>query len=63
MSRIEITFAADLPDLVTDEQATQVRDAIRRYREAGATLPAAGPFGGHKGGAGFEATLEAAADA
>jgi F420-dependent oxidoreductase-like protein len=41
----------------------QVRDAIRRYREAGATLPAAGPFGGHKGGAGFEATLEAAATA
>jgi F420-dependent oxidoreductase-like protein len=41
----------------------QVREAIRRYREAGATLPAAGPFGGHKGGAGFEATLEAAAGA
>jgi F420-dependent oxidoreductase-like protein len=39
----------------------QVREVIRRYREAGVTLPGAGPFGGHKGGAGFEATLEAAA--
>ena len=41
----------------------QVRDAVRRYREAGATLPGVGPFGGHKGAAGFEATLEAAAGA
>ena len=66
-------FAAELasgdisPEML-DEYAgigdeNQVRDAIRRYREAGATLPAAGPFGGHKGGAGFEATLEAAAGA
>jgi F420-dependent oxidoreductase-like protein len=39
----------------------QVRDAIRRYRDAGVTLPAIGPFGGQKVGAGFEATLEAAA--
>lgn len=38
-----------------------VRDAIRRYREAGVTLPGLGPFGGHAGAAGFEATLEAAA--
>jgi len=44
---------------IGDEQ--QVRAAIRRYREAGLTLPAAGPFSGHKGAAGFEATLEAAA--
>jgi F420-dependent oxidoreductase-like protein len=43
---------------IGDEQ--QVRDAIRRYRDAGLTLPAAGPFSGHKGAAGFEATLEAA---
>ena len=43
---------------IGDEQ--QVRDAIRRYREAGVTLPGAGPFGGHKGAAGYEATLEAA---
>jgi len=39
----------------------QVRDVIRRYREAGVALPGAGPFGGHKGAMGFEATLEAAA--
>ena len=44
---------------IGDEQ--HVRDAIQRYREAGLTLPAAGPFSGHKGAAGFEATLEAAA--
>jgi F420-dependent oxidoreductase-like protein len=41
----------------------RIRDAISRYREAGVTLPAAGPFGGHKGAAGFEATLEASATA
>jgi len=41
----------------------QVRDVIRRYREAGVTLPGAGPFGGHKGAAGFEATLKAATGA
>jgi hypothetical protein len=46
---------------IGDEE--QVRDAIRHYREAGVTLPGAGPFGGHKGAAGFEATLEAAAGA
>ena len=46
---------------VGDEE--QVRDTIRRYREAGVTLPGAGPFGGHKGAAGFEATLEAVATA
>ncbi len=42
---------------------SQVCEAIRRYREAGVTLPGAGPFGGHKGAAGFEATLEAVARA
>jgi F420-dependent oxidoreductase-like protein len=41
----------------------QVREAIGRYRDAGVTLPGAGPFGGHKGAAGFEATLEAVAGA
>jgi F420-dependent oxidoreductase-like protein len=46
---------------IGDEE--RVRDAIRRYREAGVTLPGAGPFGGHKGAAGFEATLEVAAGA
>ena len=44
---------------IGDEQ--QVRAAIQRFREAGLTLPAAGPFSGHKGAAGFEATLKAAA--
>jgi hypothetical protein len=39
----------------------QVREAIRRYREAGVTLPAAGPFSGHQGAAGYEKTLEVAA--
>jgi F420-dependent oxidoreductase-like protein len=39
----------------------QVREVIRQYREAGVTLPCAGPFAGHQGAAGFEATLEAAA--
>jgi F420-dependent oxidoreductase-like protein len=39
----------------------QVRAAVSRYREAGATLPGVGPFGGHHGAAGFAATLEAAA--
>lgn len=46
---------------IGDEQ--QVRAAIQRYREAGLTLPAAGPFSGHKAAAGYEATLEAAAGA
>jgi alkanesulfonate monooxygenase SsuD/methylene tetrahydromethanopterin reductase-like flavin-dependent oxidoreductase (luciferase family) len=66
-------FAAELasgdisPEML-DEYAgigdqDQVRDAIRRYREAGATLPAAGPFSGHQGAAGFEKTLEVAAGA
>ncbi len=66
-------FAAELasgdigPEML-DEYAgigdeSQVRDAIRRYREAGATLPAAGPFSGHPGAAGFEKTLEVAAGA
>lgn len=46
---------------IGDEQ--QVRAAIQLYREAGVTLPGAGPFSGHAGAAGFEATLEAAAGA
>jgi hypothetical protein len=43
---------------IGDEQ--HILDAIGRYREAGLTLPAVGPFSGHKGAAGYEATLEAA---
>jgi hypothetical protein len=42
-----------------DEQ--QVRDVVRRYRDAGVTLPCVNAFGGHQGAAGFEATLEAVA--
>ena len=42
---------------------SRVRDAIERYRTAGVTLPAVGPFGGHAGAKGFAATLEAAASA
>jgi F420-dependent oxidoreductase-like protein len=42
-----------------DEAA--IRDAVRRYRDAGCTLPLVGPFAQHEGAAGFEATLRAAA--
>ena len=52
---------AMLDELAGIGDEDQVRGAIRRYREAGVTLPGAGPFGGHKGARGFEATLEAAA--
>jgi len=44
---------------IGDEE--QVRAAVRRYQEAGVTLPGVGPFGGHQGSKGFEATLEAVA--
>jgi len=50
-----------LDELAGIGDENQVRDAIGRYREAGVTLPAAGPFSGHKGAAGYEASLEAAA--
>jgi F420-dependent oxidoreductase-like protein len=46
---------------IGDEE--RVRDVIQRYRDVGVTLPGAGPFGGHEGAKGFEATLEAAASA
>jgi F420-dependent oxidoreductase-like protein len=52
-----------LDELAGIGDASRVRDVIERYREAGVTLPGAGPFGGHDGAAGFEATLEAAASA
>ena len=42
---------------VGDEE--QVSAAVRRYAEAGVTMPAVGPFSGHKGARGYEATLEA----
>ena len=40
---------------------SRIHDAVERYRDAGVTLPGIGPFGGHQGAAGFEATLGAAA--
>lgn len=43
---------------IGDEQA--LRDAVRRYRDAGCTLPLVGPFAQHERAAGFEATLQAA---
>lgn len=60
--------AGAISDEMLDElgglgDAHQVQEAIRRYREAGVTLPGAGPFGGHAGAAGYEATLEAVAGA
>jgi F420-dependent oxidoreductase-like protein len=60
--------AGTISEAMLDELAgigdeKQVRDAIRRYREAGVTVPGAGPYGGHQGAAGFEATLEAVASA
>jgi F420-dependent oxidoreductase-like protein len=58
--------AGQVSDSMIDELAgigdeDQVRAAIRRYRAAGVTLPGAGPFGGHQGAKGFEATLEVVA--
>jgi F420-dependent oxidoreductase-like protein len=60
--------AGAISDEMLDElgglgNASQVRDVVRRYRDAGVTLPCLNAFGGHKGAAGFEATLEAAAGA
>ncbi len=52
---------AALDELAGIGDAARVRDVIGRYLEAGVTLPAVGPFGGHDGARGFEATLEAAA--
>jgi alkanesulfonate monooxygenase SsuD/methylene tetrahydromethanopterin reductase-like flavin-dependent oxidoreductase (luciferase family) len=52
-----------LDELAGIGDASRVCDALRRYRDAGVTLPGAGPFGGHEGAKGFEATLEAAAAA
>lgn len=44
---------------IGDEAA--VSGIIERYREAGCTLPVAGPFSGHDGARGYQATLEAVA--
>jgi alkanesulfonate monooxygenase SsuD/methylene tetrahydromethanopterin reductase-like flavin-dependent oxidoreductase (luciferase family) len=58
--------AGDVSEATLDQLAgigdeEQVRAAVRRYQEAGVTLPGIGPFGGHQGARGFEATLEAVA--
>ncbi len=50
-----------LDELAGIGDAARVRDVIVRYRDAGVTLPGVGPFGGHDGARGFEATLEAVA--
>ncbi len=60
--------AGEVPEAMIDQLAgigdeRNIREAIERYRAAGVTLPGAGPFAGHQGAAGFEATLEAAAGA
>jgi len=52
-----------LDELAGIGDEARIRDAIQRYRDAGVTLPGAGPFGGHDGASGFETTLEAAASA
>lgn len=58
--------AGDISEGMLDElgglgDEKQVRNALARYRDAGVTLPGIGPFSGHQGAAGFEATMEAAA--
>ena len=63
-------FAAELErgeisDAMVDElavigDAKTIREAIRRCRDAGATVVGPGPFSGHEGAAGFDATVEAA---
>ncbi|HXM58617.1 MAG TPA: LLM class flavin-dependent oxidoreductase, partial [Candidatus Dormibacteraeota bacterium] len=57
--------SGEIPDGVLHELAGMgdehaVREAIRRYRDAGCTLPLVGPFAQHEGAAGFEPTLRAA---
>ncbi len=53
----------DAGELAGIGDESQVRAAVARLRESGVTLPGVGPFGGHDGAKGFEATLEAAASA
>jgi F420-dependent oxidoreductase-like protein len=59
LGRGEITDAM-LHELAGLGDDRAVRDAVRRYRDAGCTLPLVGPFAQHPGAAGFEATLRAA---
>jgi len=59
LARGEITDAM-LHELAGLGDEAAIRDAVRRYRDAGCTLPLVGPFAQHEGAAGFEATLRAA---
>jgi F420-dependent oxidoreductase-like protein len=51
---------AMLDDLSGIGDESRVRDVVRRYRDAGTTLPCVGAFGGHAGAAGYAPTLEVA---
>ena len=42
-------------------EASRLKESLRRYRDAGVTLPCVFPIGGHDGAAGYVPTLEAAA--
>jgi F420-dependent oxidoreductase-like protein len=59
LARGEITDAM-LHELAGMGDEPALRDAVRRYRDAGCTLPLVGPFAQHEGAAGFDATLRAA---
>jgi F420-dependent oxidoreductase-like protein len=59
LQRGEITDAM-LHELAGMGDERALRDTVRRYRDAGCTLPLVGPFAQHDGAAGFEATLRAA---
>ncbi|HSS61143.1 MAG TPA: LLM class flavin-dependent oxidoreductase [Candidatus Limnocylindrales bacterium] len=50
-----------IDDLAAIGDERQIRAVLARYRESGVTLPAVGPFAGHDGASGFEATIAAAA--
>ena len=60
--------AGTVSDLMIDELSAlgdepRLKESLRRYREAGVTLPCVFPIGGHDGAAGYVPTLEAAASA
>ena len=59
LGRGEITDAM-LHELAGLGDEGALRAAVRRYRDAGATLPLVGPFAQHDGAARFEESLEAA---
>jgi F420-dependent oxidoreductase-like protein len=60
LSRGEITDDM-LHEMAALGDEREIRETVRRYRDAGCTLPLVGPFAQHEGAAGFEATLRAAA--